>query len=81
MLSFTHLHDQQQRYHTYVREERDDEDMMNLVESVKATVRMISMAGFNAMVKKWLMEDCPFPAEEFVEIIRAEYGKDISVLL
>ena len=39
------------------------------------------MAGFNAMVKKWLMEDCPFPAEEFVEIIRAEYGKDISVLL
>lgn len=38
------------------------------------------MAGFNAMVKKWLMEDCPFPPEEFIEILNTEYRKDFSVL-
>lgn len=38
------------------------------------------MAGFNAMVKKWLNEDCPFPPEEFMEILNAEYRKDFSVL-
>lgn len=38
------------------------------------------MAGFNAMVKKWLLEDCPFPPEEFMEILSTEYRKDFSGL-
>lgn len=36
------------------------------------------MAGFNAMLRKWLDEDCPFPPAEFVGILDSEYRKDLS---
>lgn len=30
-------------------------------------------SGLNAMLKQWLFDDCPFPPDEFMRILRSEY--------
>ena len=63
------------RDQTYIIKNYDMTTAESLYHGIHLDYHMLFfVSGFNAMLRKWLFDDCPFPPEEFMEILSAEYN-------